>query len=177
MEPADEKELLLRSQNGDPAYLGLIYDRYNQGLYRYALRLLGDESLAEECVADTFSKFLKSLQQKKGPKDFLQAYLYRIAHNWITDWYRQKHTQFDQLEETIPASEQFHPETMTIAQIEQEKLRKALNLLSADQRLVVILRFIENWDNEQVSKALQRPIGAVKALQHRALTNLRKILS
>jgi len=49
--------------------LGSIYDLYSPGIYRYAMRLLGDETLAEDCVADTFSRFLKVLRLGQGPED------------------------------------------------------------------------------------------------------------
>jgi RNA polymerase sigma-70 factor (ECF subfamily) len=88
-----------------------------------------------------------------------------------------KNNHFESLEETYPTSEQLHPESMTIAQMEQEKIRKALSFLTPDQRQVIVLRFIEDWEIEQVSIALHKPVGAIKALQHRALINLRKILT
>ncbi|MPM33836.1 ECF RNA polymerase sigma factor SigW [bioreactor metagenome] len=177
MSVGNEQELLNKSQNGDLNALGSIYDLYNQGLYRYAIRLLGDDSLAEDCVSETFSRFLHALQQKKGPKDHLQAYLYRIAHNWITDCYRKKDFFSISINEESFISHEPSAEAQSTLQSEKEKVRRALQQLPPNQRLVITLRFFEEWDNETVSAALKKPIGAIKALQHRGMMNLRNKLS
>lgn len=177
MEFAEERALLARSQKGDLSVLGSIYDRYHQGLFRYARRLLGDETLAEDCVAETFSRFLKALQQNKGPRDHLQAYLYRIAHNWITDQYRKERYLLEELDDSLPETKEQPPESQLIERAEQERIRRALSQLPPNQRQVIVLRFIEEWENEAVAHALQKPVSAVKALQHRALINLRKHLT
>src|SRR5574338_47947 len=85
-----ESRLLESARRFDQAAFGEIYDSYSPGVFRYAVRLLGDVDLAEECVAETFSRFLKVLHNGGGPKDYLQAYLYQVAHHWITDYYRRR---------------------------------------------------------------------------------------
>lgn len=161
--------------------LAEIYDRYSPGLYAYSLRLLGNENIAEDCVAETFSRFLKRLRAGQGPDLHLQAYLYRVAHNWITDQYRRQPPVplelSDELSETLVAEEEARPEVQVHRRMEQERVRSALRLLTPDQRQVIVLRFIEGWGNEQVAAAVEKPVSAVKALQHRALAALRKWLS
>ncbi len=176
MKSVNETDLLAGAQAFDMRSLAEIYDAYSPGLYGYAMRLLGDACLAEDCVAESFSRFLDALRRKKGPQDHLQAYLYRIAHNWITDRYRRQPPFPLELEENAPAGDHVKPETLVERHLEQEKVRSALHQLTADQRQVVMLRFIEGWDTNEVSIALQKPAGAIKALQHRALETLRRLL-
>ncbi len=171
-----EEDLLAGARTFDPTALGMIYDRYSPGIYRYAMRLLGDECLAEDCVAETFARFLKALRGGLGPQDHLQAYLYRVAHNWITDCYRRQPPPVLDLDEEIRAAEGEHPEGSFDLHLQQESLRQALRALTPEQRQVVSLRFIEGWENEEVAQALQKPVGAVKALQHRAIHSLRRLL-
>ena len=76
-----------------------IYQEFSPALYRYALSRLGNPAYAEDCVADTFQRFLQSLQKKHPNIDNLRAYLYRIAHNWIIDHYRSKAQGADELME------------------------------------------------------------------------------
>ena len=85
-----EIDLLSGIGRCDPEVLEQVYDLYSPGLYRYAYRLLGDDQLAEDCVSETFSRFLTALRVERGPEKNLKAYLYRIAHNWITDYYRSE---------------------------------------------------------------------------------------
>ena len=60
--------------------------------------------------------------------------------------------------------------------LRQRRVRDALHQLTEDQQQVVSLKFLEGWENEAVAKALNKPVGAVKSLQHRALAQLQKLL-
>ena len=176
MNNQSEVELLNGARAFDMHSLAAIYDRYSPGLYAYAMRLLGDECLAEDCVAETFSRFLKQLRAGHGPQEHLQAYLYRVAHNWITDQYRRQPPPPVELEEHLPEDDAVQPEKQVDRSMEQARVRGALRMLTPDQRQVIILRFLEGWENEEVAAAVQKPVSAVKALQHRALATLRKWL-
>ncbi len=168
---AEKDELLERARRFDLQALADIYDQFSPGVYRYALRLLGDPLLAEDCVADSFSRFLTALKNGGGPQDHLQAYLYRIAHNWITDHYRRQPPPPLELDEHIPA-EAGQPGDV----LEQARLRAALFRLTPEQRQVVVLKFVEGWENDAVAGMMNKPLSAVKALQHRALNALKRML-
>ena len=171
-----EQEMLNGARAYNPSTLGVIYDRYSPGIFRYALRLTGDECQAEDCVSDTFMRFLKALHAGQGPRDHLQAYLYRIAHNWITDYYRRQTPPALELDENLRGDTSSLPDRQAEQHMEQNRVRLAFRMLTADQRQVVILRFLEGYENDEVAAALQKPVGAIKALQHRALIMLRKQL-
>jgi RNA polymerase sigma-70 factor (ECF subfamily) len=173
-EASQEKELLQAALRFDQQALGQIYDLYSPGLYRYASRFLGDPSVAEDCVADTFSRYLKAIRDRRGPQDFLKAYLYRIAHNWIADYYRRARDVTD-LSETQPGSEE-SPEQKTNLRLLRAQMRSAILQLTPDQQHVIGLKYLEDWNNEEVAQALHKPLGAVKSLQHRALASLKRIL-
>ena len=165
--------MIEKAREFDQETLGKIYDAYSPGLYRYASRLLNDSEIAEECVADTFYRFLGALRVGHGPTDHLQAYLYRIAHNWITDFYRRHSIKLIELSETLESNDHEKPENCISELLQKQKLLNALRTLTPDQRQVIVLRFIEEWSLEEVALTIQKPVGAVKALQHRALSSLR----
>jgi RNA polymerase sigma-70 factor (ECF subfamily) len=170
----EERELLRLASKLNTKALAEIYDTYSPGIYRYAMRLLGDESVAEDCVAETFARFLKSLQERRGPRDHLQAYLYRIAHNWVVDLYRSDEKVFE-LSDAI-RSETDVPEEEAAKHIRQKQVRRAISHLTPDQQKVISLKYLEEWSNEEVARVLKKPIGAVKSIQHRALKSLYKLL-
>lgn len=171
-----ESQLLERCRRFDLQALAEVYDSYSPALYRYAYHLLGDADLAEECVAETFRRFLQALRDRRGPKSFLRAYLYRIAHNWITDLYRKRaYVQVD-LPDGLADNTDNLPEQLVDQKIRHERLRQALRHLTPDQRQVIVLKFVEGCDNETVAAALNKPVGAVKSLQHRALLSLKRLL-
>jgi RNA polymerase sigma-70 factor, ECF subfamily len=171
---SEEQELLQRASQLDTNTLAEIYDMYSPGLYRYAMRLIGDESLAEDCVAETFERFLKSLQKLRGPRDHLQAYLYRIAHNWAVDFYRRNEKTFE-LSDALPSDGDI-PEEKAAMHIRQKQVRRAIRGLTYDQQMVVVLKYLEDWCNEEIAQAMHKPVGAVKSIQHRALKRLQKQL-
>lgn len=172
-----EDALLQGIHRFDENALTEVYDRYSPGVYRYAWRLLGDEDLAEECVAETFSRLLNAIARGKGPRQHLQAYLYRVAHNWITDHYRQSAANQTLPDAEMPAEGDDDAGEVVAKWLEQQMLRAALRRLTPEQRQVVVLRYLEDWQPAEVALAMQKPVGAVKALQHRALRALRRVLA
>lgn len=171
----EEQKLLELARQYDHPALAQIYDAYSPGLYRYAVRLLSNQDLAEECVAETFSRFLQALHLRRGPSMHLQAYLYRTAHNWIVDQYRRIPLQPIQLSEDH-RDQSVDPEADAGRRIYREHLRKAIRKLTPEQQQVIALKFLQGWDNLEIARCLGKPIGAVKSLQHRALASLQKIL-
>ena len=172
---SEEQKLLQLAAQLNTRALAEIYDAYSSGIYRYAMRRLGDGAMAEDCVAETFARFLKALQERRGPRDHLQAYLYRIAHNWIVDFYRNNE-QTSELSEAL-RSEADIPEDEAAKHIRQKQVRKAIRSLTPDQQNVVALKYLEDWCNEEIARALHKPVVAVKSIQHRALKSLQKLLA
>ena len=155
-----EQELLTQAGQFDSCALAEIYDIYSPRLYRYAMRLLGDDCAAEDCVSETFSRFLKALQAGKGPRDYLQAYLFRTAHNLVVDHYRRHAEHFaEELDEDLPQAEDH--EGVAEDNLRRESgVRAALHKLTEDQQQVVALKFLEGWENEEIACTLHKPIGA-----------------
>ena len=176
MNSPTEQDLLNGALNYDLPALSAIYDLYSPGIYRYAMRLLGDDCLAEDCVADTFSRFLKVLRSGQGPQDHLQAYLYRIAHNWIIDSYRRQPLLPLDLDDSLSIGENLQLETEAETRLEEHQVRLALRSLTPDQRQVIMLRFMADMSIQEVANKLGRTEGSVKALQHRGLQSLARRL-
>jgi RNA polymerase sigma-70 factor (ECF subfamily) len=170
-----ENELIERARCFDLTALAEIYDRYSPGIYRYALHLLGNPQQAEDCTADTFTRYLQAVRSGGGPQGHLQAYLYRIAHNQITDVYRRQPPPPLPLFDDLPCSDPELIQTV-IDRIEKEQVRAALVLLTPDQRQVIALKYLGGWENEMVARALDKPVGTIKSLQHRAINALRRML-
>jgi RNA polymerase sigma-70 factor (ECF subfamily) len=178
--------LLQRARAFDLDALGEIYDTLSPAVFRYAYRQLGEQALAEDCVTETFSRFLTALKANGGPREYLKAYLFRVAHNWITDQFRASQAgsntvSLDELLETTgqePATdEDASPLVWVTGELNAQEVRAALYRLSPDQRMVVMMKFFEEMNNDEIASALNRPVGAVKQLQHRAFANLRKVLA
>ena len=153
-----------------------IYEYYNPEIFRYARRLLNDNNLAEDCVADTFLRLLIAVRGGVLLGN-IRAYLYRIAHNWIMDHYR-RHPQVDiSLEENLHIREEDDsPSQLAAEKVDAQRVRSALLKLTDEQRQVIELRFMENWPHDEVAIALGKTVDATRALQYRAVEALRQLL-
>jgi RNA polymerase sigma-70 factor (ECF subfamily) len=172
----NDSALLKRARTFDEDALAEIYATFSPMIYGYALRLSGEPDTAEECVAETFSRFLIALHNGQGPNDYLKAYLYRVAHNWITDLYRRARPE-TVLDPELRASYGDEPHVAVGQLLEQQSLRAALAELTTEQQQVIALKYLEEMDNAEIAAILQKPVGAVKSLQHRGLAALRRLLT
>jgi RNA polymerase sigma-70 factor, ECF subfamily len=152
-----------------------IYDRYSPEIFRYAYRLLEDKDLAEDCVADTFLRLLIAVRGGIVPEN-LRAYLYRISHNWIVDFYRRRPPQTF-LQENFHGDPAGNPPSEFPGESDHQRIRSALLRLPAEQRQVIELRFVESWSHSEVAAAIGKTVEATRALQHRAVEALRQLLA
>ncbi len=169
----NDKELLRSAQKYETGTLASIYEHLSPGIFRYAYRLLSSKQNAEDCVTDTFIGFLSALEAGKGPRDNLKAYLFRSAHNWIIDHYRN-HSRFE-----IEISEEFIDDNNSVEEQTENRLRMketiiALEHLTSDQKEVVLLRYGEDLNIKQIARVVNKSQGAVKALLHRAIYALQR---
>jgi RNA polymerase sigma-70 factor, ECF subfamily len=175
MNISDDNALLDGARRLDSKVLADIYDRYSPEIYSYAIRLLGDASLAEDCVSDTFSRFLFALKNSRGPVQYLRAYLYRIAHNWITDLYRRQPPPPEELDEEME-DQSPGPSIQAENTLRAHQTHRALMLLTPEQRQVIMLRYVVGMEMEEIAESLAKPLGAIKALKHRGIEALRTLL-
>jgi RNA polymerase sigma-70 factor (ECF subfamily) len=176
MASSKPEKLLQKAQQFNQAALGQIYDLYSDPLFGYAYKHVGDAQLAEDLVAETFRRFLQALKSGGGPKQHLQAYLYRITHNLISDTFRREPPPPLELREEHQDEEGQEPSSIVSELEEAEYVRRALKRISPEQRQVIVLRFLEGWSSLEVAQAMEKSLGAVKALQHRGLASLERIL-
>jgi len=172
-----KSELLLKkARQYDQNALAEIYDLYSDALFAYAFKHVGKSQVAEDLVAETFSRFLKALERGGGPKEYLRAYLYRITHNLIIDSYRREPPPPLKLEEELISEEGADPITIMADLEDADRVRNALRLITPEQSQVITLRFLEGWSGPEIAQAMDKSLGSIKALQHRGLAALQRIL-
>lgn len=172
----EEAKLIQRAKAGDPSAFAEIYDRYQPVIYRYIFYRIGDESIAEDLTSEVFVRLVEKIDGFTYRGRPLLAWLYTIARNLITDYHRQTGSpRLLPLEESLVA-DSGDPEEAADRALAQRRLARAIARLTEDQRQVILLRFVEGMDTRSVARVLGKPVGAVKALQHRALVAMRRIL-
>jgi RNA polymerase sigma-70 factor (ECF subfamily) len=170
------EELIRRARLLDKKALVEIYDLFSDALFNYAYKHIGDPQVAEELVSETFFRFLGALERGGGPREHLKAYLYRITHNLITDRYRRQPAAFLELDEERLPDDKPGPTSIIASRQDADRVRQALRLITPEQRQVIVLKYLEGWSAGEITQIMDKSIGAVKALQHRGLAALKRIL-
>lgn len=165
----------------DPAALARCYEAMADPLYRYLLTQSPDRVLAEDVVEATFLELVEYAPALRGGADGVRAWLFRAARNNLIDERRKTARRGDvALDEQRAAGRPAHeagPEEQVLAGERDAVVRAALAQLSPDQQEVLSLRFAAQLTSRQIAEVTGRSIGAVKALQHRGLAALERILS
>lgn len=178
IEDASEEALLAAAAAFDEAALGELYDRYEARIYSYIFRRTGDATLAEDLTAQVFLKMLEAIRSGKGWHSSFSGWLYRIAHNAVIDYYRQRDRQQQvQLEEAASVVASDHnPVVIAETNMDAHRLRAAIARLTEEQADVIGLRFLEGYSISEVAIMMDKTEGSIKALQYRAVATLRQLL-
>jgi RNA polymerase sigma-70 factor (ECF subfamily) len=153
-----------------------VYDEYYIRIYRYAYSYLGQVDAAEDLTANVFHRLLNAARNGNCPRKNLSAWLYRVAHNLVVDAFRRRPAEEVELAEWMESRE---PDLVhTVEQrLQLERVRNALQQLTETQQQVIVLKFLQGMDSREVAIIMGKTEGAIDALQHRALSALRKALS
>jgi RNA polymerase sigma-70 factor (ECF subfamily) len=170
LEFADRLE---RAQRGDAEGFRWLWARYAGPIKAFLLARGTPE--VDEVVNDIFLAAFTRLTDFEGGEAELRAWLYAIARNRRVDALRG-HDRRRRLVLAAAAGRVLSRDAdgEAVAGLVETDLREMLAPLTAEQRDVVVLRFVCDLSIEQVAAAIDRPIGAVKAMQHRALDRLRR---
>ena len=171
-----DEQVLERARTLEAQALAEIYDRYSVPVYRYLYRLLGEAAQAEDLTGEVFLKLLEALPTNRGPRDRIDGWLFRVAHNLAMDQFRrQKKAPAVPLDEELVAEGTQPPEVVE-QRLTGQQLRACLRRLTSEQQQVVVLRFAEERPLAEVAHLMGKSEGAVKTMQHRAISRLRKLL-
>ena len=172
----DEHALLERAKQYDEAALGELYDLYAPRIYAYVYRRVSNPHLAEDLTGDVFVRVIQAVQSERFWHTSFQAWLYRIAHNLVVDYYRRRPSVVEsELDERIIAAKDDLASAVA-DRLSHRHLCTAINRLTPDQQQVLALRFGEGMTARETAKVMDKSTGAVEALQHRALAALRRVL-
>jgi RNA polymerase sigma-70 factor (ECF subfamily) len=172
----DECDLVRRAQEYDSSAFAEIYERYYQGIYNFVYYRVTDEALAEDLTAEVFLKAMEAIESFTFRGVPLSAWLYRIANNLVVDHFRRqpRHGNVSLEETTVSAGE--NPTDALEQGLTQQTIRRALSELTEEQQQVVLLKFVDGLSNNEVARVLGKTEGAIKSLQHRALSSLARVL-
>ena len=169
-------ELVMRAQKGDAQAFAMLYAELVKPIYRYIYYRV-DPAVAEDLTEETFLKTWENLKQYKKGKSPFSSWVFRIAHNLVCDYYRKHHIQTAEMDENMPdPSTRHNPAFQVNVQFNEIRLKKAILKLPENYQQVIILKYINELPNSEISAALGKPEGTVRTIQFRALRQLRSLL-
>jgi RNA polymerase sigma-70 factor (ECF subfamily) len=172
---ADLRRLVEFAQQGDREALEALYLLHFDRIYSYLHMSVGNRHDAEDLTTQTFLKMLEAIGRFRWRSAPFSAWLFRIAHNLAMDHFRS--TKRWQPEEEVPEPEgavESSAEDEALQSIGRQSMLELIESLSHDQQQVLTLKFVFNFSNGEAATILGKTEGAVKSLQHRALTSLQK---
>jgi len=173
----DEESTARGLQKRDPEAWAEVYEKYFSRVYRYIALRVGDKTEAEDLAGQVFLKALESISSFKWRGVPVSAWLFRIAHNQVIDYWRTGKAKLHlPLEERLISSD-IDPVLEAEKNLDIQRVVQAVGQLTQAQRDVIELRFAGGLSTAEVAKVLGKSQGAVKVLQHSALAALRKRLS
>ena len=171
----EDIQLLQIAQKGNTDAFGEIYERNAEKVFRYLSAHLDNGLDAEDLTEEVFIRVLRSLPDYRERGTPFLAFVFRIARNVLIDHYRRERRKKEQVSADEVPIQDHKPGPVELLSIQTERLEliKALDSLREDYRNVLVLRFLSDLSPEETAQVMGRSAGAVRVLQHRALSVLR----
>lgn len=170
----DDRDLVQLAKQDKDAF-GEIYERYLTKIYNYIYYRTSNQQDAEDLTAKVFYRALSHIENYVDKGVPFQAWLYRIAHNLVANFHRDKSRRKiipldDYVAHTLKSDA---PDIQAETSEQKAHLMEAIHRLPADRQQLILLKFIEQKSNAEIGQIMERTEGAIKSLYHRTLLALR----
>lgn len=170
-------ELIERSRRRDKDAFAQLYSATYRRIFAYLIARVGERPAAEDLLQDVFLAALKAVPRFRGRTEGeLLGWLLKIAHAKVSDRLRHKYRQRELYVADAASVQAGDPLDAVDQHLRLDEIARALAELTEEQRNVIVNRLVVGLDLEETSKLMGKNVGSIKALQHRALANLTRIL-
>ena len=154
---------------------GELYERYVKKIYNYVYYRTSNQHDAEDLTARVFFRAMSHIENYVDKGVPFQAWLYRIAHNLVANWHRDRSRRkiipLDEFVATSLRSEA--PDRYAEDAEEHQRLMDSISRLPAERQQLLVLKFVDRLANAEIGVIMDRTEGAIKSLYHRTLIALR----
>jgi RNA polymerase sigma-70 factor, ECF subfamily len=156
-----------------------LYTKYLKKVYTYVYYRVGNTEDAEDITESVFLHALVHLDRYQDRGIPFSAWLLRIAHNLVANWYRNsKRRRCVDLDSAEPLHDSSPtPEEALEGEEERREIRALLGSLPEERQQALILRYAEGMKHKEIGEVMDKSTGAVKVLIHRSLISLHRGLS
>jgi RNA polymerase sigma-70 factor (ECF subfamily) len=167
--------LVARAKTRSPSAWAEIYDTTYVKLYRYCFARTTDETIASELASRVYLEALEGIDRYEYRGRPLLAWLYRIAHNLVSDHLSRARRETKALEQAAALLDQHDPGPATIVASQQD-ISSALQHLTDDQQQVIALRYFGGMTTSEIAGAMGKSERAIYSLEVRALAAMRRVI-
>jgi RNA polymerase sigma-70 factor (ECF subfamily) len=169
-----EQELVILAKTDREAF-GELYERYVAKIYNYIYYRTSNQHDAEDLTARVFFRAMSHIENYVDRGVPFQAWLYRIAHNLVANWHRDRgRRRIIPLDEFVASHLRSEaPDQQAEDTEERDRLMAAIKRLPPERQQLLVLKFVEHLSNAEIGEIMERTEGAIKSLYHRTLTTLR----
>jgi RNA polymerase sigma-70 factor (ECF subfamily) len=163
-----DNSLIQQVQHGDFEALGVLYDRHRNMVYRTALMITGDHHAADDLLQDVFLRLYRFAAHFDLQRP-LEPWLYRMTTNLSYDWVKRCNSFTRSLEDMadwLVGSGRNTPYEAVEQRDEWAQVQLAVSSLSLNQRVVVVLYYLNDLSVQDIAAILEIPIGTVKSRLH-----------
>ena len=160
-----DRELVIQLHQNDLTALGDLYDRHQRLVFRTALGITGDEQVAADLLQDVFLR-MHRFARHIDPERPLEPWLYRTTANLTYTWMKRHKRWLRPLEdvaEWLAGSKKLVPDHIAEVDEEWKDVQSAISSLSLQQRVVVVLYYINDLSLQEISEILEVPVGTIKS--------------
>jgi RNA polymerase sigma-70 factor (ECF subfamily) len=170
--------LLVEEARRDPTAFGVLYERYVDRIYGYIYHRVGNVQEAEDLTARTFYRALDNLESYEDRGAPFAAWLFRIAHNLMANWHRDRsRRRFLSLDRLwAQKAEEDSPEEQIEQEENHEALWSAISRLPEERRNLLVWKFGSQMSNLEIGEMMNKSESAIKSLYFRTLAALRQDL-
>ncbi len=170
-----ESELVMLLKQRQELAFSYLYDHYSASLYSVIVSIISDRELSNDILQDVFVKIFRQIDTYDTTKGRLFTWMLNVARNASIDAVRSKNYQQSQQNRELTENTS---ETGGSTQTNTDKigLRKIVNKLKEEYRVLVELSYFEGFTQDEISKMLNIPLGTVKTRLRTALIQLKQVI-
>jgi len=172
-----ERDVIERGIRGDAAAFSALYDRHLTRVYRHVYYHLGNQADAEDVTQQVFLNAWQAMPRFRSTGAPFVVWLLTIAHNLVVSFYRRAKDDRPLDLDPIARERWSDPEAEALSRFDHETVRRGILRLRPDYRSVIVLRFVEGLGYDVIAAAIDKSEVNVRVIQHRALAELRRLLT
>lgn len=174
----DEEIVDLIRETNDQKYIGILYGRFSNKIYRRAISFVKEANLAQDLTHDVFMKILLNIGSFKGKSKF-STWVYSITYNYCIDYLRKRQKERikanNYSNETADLEEEDAEEFESLREMKVERLMELMEMVTDHDKMILLMKYQDNMSIKDIQGVFEISESAVKMRINRAKGKIKKL--